>query len=140
MNARSSTWLGAAGLGLGRLFLASLFILEGWSKLRGYDAAATYMDRFGVPGVFLPAVIAVELTGGLMIAVGWQTRLAAVVLALFSVLAACLFHVNFSDRNQLLHFEKDLAIAGGLLVLAIAGPGRWSVEGSAGEYQTVDGR
>jgi putative oxidoreductase len=98
------------------------------------------MDRFGVPGVFLPAVIAVELTGGLMIAVGWQTRLAAVVLALFSVLAACLFPANFSDRNQLLHFEKDLAIAGGLLVLAIAGPGRWSVEGSAGEYQTVDGR
>ncbi len=139
MNARSSAWLGATGLGLGRLLLASLFILEGWSKLRGYDAAAAYMDRFGVPGVLLPALIAIELAGGLMIAVGWQTRLAAVVLALFSVLAACLFHANW-DRNQLLHFEKDLATAGGLLVLAIAGAGRWSAEGSAGAYRTVDGR
>jgi putative oxidoreductase len=47
------------------------------------------------------------------------------------VLAAVLFHANFADRNQLLHFEKDLAIAGGLLLLAITGPGPWSVESRA---------
>jgi putative oxidoreductase len=85
------------------------------------------MQRYGVPGVLLPAVIALELVGGVMIAVGWRARLAAAALAVFCVLAAGLFHFNFADRNQLLHFEKDLAIAGGLLLLAITGPGPWSV-------------
>jgi putative oxidoreductase len=130
MTSPSSTVYGA-GLALGRLLLASLFILEGWSKLRGYDGAVTYMQRYGIPGAFLPAVIALELVGGVMIAIGWQARLAAAALATFCVLAAVLFHANFADRNQLLHFEKDLAIAGGLLLLAITGPGPWSVESRA---------
>ena len=63
-----------------------------------------------------------------MIAVGWQTRIAAVALAGFCILAAVLFHGNISDRSHLLHLEKDLAIAGGLLVLAVAGPGRFALE------------
>jgi putative oxidoreductase len=127
----SSPHLTSAGLALGRLLLASIFILEGWSKLRGYEAATAYMTRFGVPGVLLPAVIALEFGCGLMIAVGWRTRLAAAALAVFCVLAAFLFHTNVADRNQLLHFEKDLALAGGLLVLAIAGAGQWSIDGRA---------
>ena len=127
----SSPHLISAGLALGRLLLASIFILEGWSKLRGYEAATAYMTRFGVPGVLLPAVIALELGCGLMIVVGWRTRLAAAALAVFCVLAAFLFHTNVADRNQLLHFEKDLALAGGLLVLAIAGAGQWSIDGRA---------
>lgn len=122
-----SSPFGPSVLAIGRLLLATIFLLEGWSKLRGYDAAAAYMTRFGVPGALLPAVIAVEIVGGLMIAAGWQTRVAAAGLAIFCILAAVLFHANLADRNQLLHFEKDLAIAGGLLVLAVAGAGRWSL-------------
>ena len=72
-----------------------------------------------------------EILGGVMIAAGWQTRIAAAGLAIFCVLAAVLFHANVADRNQLLHFEKDLAIAGGLLVLAVACPGRWSLSRQA---------
>jgi len=127
MPATTTPALTAAGLAVGRLLLAGLFILEGWSKIRGYDAALAYMQRYGVPAVLLPAVIALELVGGIMIAVGWWTRLAALALAVFCVLAAVLFHANLADRNQLLHFEKDLAIAGGLLLLAVTGPGRWSI-------------
>jgi putative oxidoreductase len=127
MPAATTPALTAAGLAVGRLLLAGLFILEGWSKIRGYDAALAYMQRYGVPAVLLPAVIALELVGGIMIAVGWWTRLAALALAVFCVLAAVLFHANLADRNQLLHFEKDLAIAGGLLLLAVTGPGRWSI-------------
>jgi putative oxidoreductase len=129
MKPEASGSLEAAGLAAGRLLLAALFILEGWNKLRGYDTATAYMDRYGVPGALLPAVIALELGAGLMIAVGWQTRLAALALSLFCVLAAVLFHGNISDRGQVLHFEKDLTIAGGLLVLAVAGAGRWSFDG-----------
>jgi putative oxidoreductase len=127
MRLEASGPLAAAGLTIGRLMLAGLFIVEGWSKVRGYQAATAYMDRFGVPGTLLPAVIALELGAGLMIAVGWQTSLAAVALAAFCVLTAVLFHGNIADRNQLLHLEKDLAIAGGLLVLAAAGSGPWSL-------------
>jgi putative oxidoreductase len=72
------------------------------------------------------------LGGGLMIAVGWKARPASLALAIFCVLAAILFHANISDRSQLLHFEKDLAIAGGLLVLAVVGAGSWSLERDAG--------
>ena len=115
---------------IGRLLLAALFILEGWSKLRGYGAAAAYMERYAVPGALLPLVILAELGGGALIAVGWQTRLAALALAGFCVAAALLFHGNFADRNQVIHFEKDLAIAGGLLLLAAFGPGRYALEGS----------
>jgi putative oxidoreductase len=128
MPATTTPVSAAAGLAVGRLLLASLFLLEGWSKIRGYDAALAYMQRYGVPAILLPAVIALELVGGIMIAVGWWTRLAAFALAMFCVLAAVLFHANLADRNQLLHFEKDLAIAGGLLLLAITGPGPWSLE------------
>jgi putative oxidoreductase len=124
----SQATLRAAGLAIGRVLLAAIFLVEGWSKLRGYDAAATYMARFGVPGILLPAVIALELGGGLMIAIGWKARPAALALAAFCVLAALLFHANVSDRNQLLHLEKDLAIAGGLLVLAVVGGGSWSFD------------
>jgi len=113
---------------VGRLLLATLFVVEGWSKLRGYGPAMAYMERFSVPGALLPLVILAELGGGVLIAVGWQTRPAALVLAGFCIAAALLFHASFVDRNQLLHFEKDLAIAGGLLALFACGAGRYSLE------------
>jgi putative oxidoreductase len=122
--------VGAAAALVGRLLLGSLFLIEGWSKLKGYGAAAAYMERFSVPGLLLPAVIAIELGAGLLLVVGWQARCAALALAIFCVVAALMFHLNFADRNQVLHFEKDLAIAGGLLVLAAFGPGRFSIEGT----------
>src|SRR5262245_36285312 len=120
--------LASAGLLAGRLLLALIFVHEGWSIIGGYSGAAAYMQRFGVPGVLLPAVIALELGGGLLIAAGVVTRLVAVAFAVFCVLTAMLFHWQFADGNQLLHFQKDFAIAGGFLVLAVSGPGNWSVD------------
>ncbi len=87
------------------------------------------MARAGVPGSLLPVVIAVELLGGLLIVIGWQTRLVAIGLAIFTLLAAYLFHMNFGDRNQTIHFMKNVAIAGGFLALAAGGPGAWSIDG-----------
>jgi putative oxidoreductase len=114
---------------VGRLLLAALFVIEGWGKVQAYGPALSYMRRYGVPGELLPLVIAAELGGGLLLAIGWQARWAAMALAAFCVAAAVLFHTSFADRNQLLHFEKDLAIAGGLLVVFAFGPGRWSLTG-----------
>ncbi len=112
----------------GRLLLSALFLHEAWSKLTGYDAALAYMQAFGVPGQLLPLAIAAELTCGLLILIGYQTRTAAIILAGFCMATAVLFHTRFADRNQLLHFEKDLAIAGGFLVLFARGAGAWALD------------
>jgi putative oxidoreductase len=118
----------AAGLLAGRLLLALIFVHEGWSLIDSHSGAAAYMQRFGVPAMLLPAVIALQLGGGLLIVTGAFTRLVAPLFAIFCMLAAVLFHRQFADGNQLLHFQKDLAIAGGFLVLAVSGPGSWSVD------------
>jgi putative oxidoreductase len=113
---------------IGRLLLSALFLHEAWSKLAAYAAAAAYMQAFGVPGPLLPLAIAVELGCGLLILVGYQTRTAALILAGFCVATAVLFHAKFGVRNELLHFEKDLAIAGGLFVLFAHGAGAWAID------------
>lgn len=117
----------AAGL-IGRVMLAAIFVLSGWEKIWGYEGTAQYMQSQGVPGILLPLVIFVELVGGLLVAIGWQTRLAALGLAGFTLAAAVLFHFP-ADQAQAIHFMKNLAISGGMLVLVMAGPGAWSAEG-----------
>src|SRR5215471_6183344 len=112
----------------GRLLLAAIFLHEAWSKLTGYSAALAYMQAFGVPGQLLPLAIAVEVGCGVLILCGYHTRAAALLLAGFCLVTAVLFHSKFGDRNQLLHFEKDLAIAGGLLVLFAHGGGAWALD------------
>jgi putative oxidoreductase len=118
----------AAAALAGRLLLAPIFLHEAWSKLTGYSAALTYMQAFGIPGQLLPLAIAVELGCGVLILCGYYTRAAALLLAGFCLATAALFHTKFGDRNQLLHFEKDLAIAGGLLVLFAHGGGAWALD------------
>jgi len=113
---------------LGRLLLSAIFLHEAWAKLTGYAMTIAYMQAFGVPGAVLPLAIGFELGCGLMILFGFQTRIAALMLAGFCVATALLFHTKLGDRNQLLHFEKDLAIAGGFLVLAALGGGAWSID------------
>jgi putative oxidoreductase len=113
---------------LGRLGLAAIFILSGLSKITGYADTQAYMASQGVPGGLLPLVIAVELGGGLAVAVGWLTRLAALGLAGFSIAAAVLFHYQPADQMQMIMFMKNIAIAGGFLVLFAQGAGEWSID------------
>ena len=101
---------------------------KAWSKLTGYAGAIAYMHSFGVPGQLLPLAIATELSCGLLIVLGFYTRAAALALAAFSVATAVLFHNDLGNRNQLLHFEKDLAIAGAFLVLFAHGAGAWALD------------
>ena len=113
---------------LGRLLLAAIFLHEAWSKLTGYAAALAYMKAFGVPAWLLPFAIAVEAGCAFLIVIGYRTRLAAFVLAGFCVATAALFHTKLGDRNQLLHFEKNLAMAGGFLVLLAHGGGACAID------------
>lgn len=110
-----------------RVLLSAIFVAAGYNKIGGYDGTMQYMESAGVPGVLLPAVIALELGGGLMILLGLFSRWAALALAAFSVVAALLFHANFADQMQAAAFMKNLALAGGLLLLFANGPGAWAV-------------
>jgi putative oxidoreductase len=112
----------------GRLLLAWIFVHEGFSLATNFDAASVSMAKQGVPAFALMATIALQLAAGFAIAVGWYAQLGAAALGVFCLTTAMLFHRNFAVRNELLHFEKDLAIAGGMLVLMLHGAGRWSMD------------
>lgn len=113
---------------LGRIGLALIFIVSGWSKIGGYAATQGYMDAMGVPSSLLPIVIAVELLGGLAVLFGFATRWAALGLAVFALATGFLFHGAAGDQNQAIHLMKNIAIAGGFLVLAAQGAGRFSID------------
>lgn len=113
---------------LGRLLLVGLFLAAGASKITGYAGTQQYMAAMGVPGALLPLVIALEIGGGLAILLGWQTRVAALLLAGFSLVSAVIFHANFADQIQQILFLKNVSIAGGLLLLVAHGPGAYSLD------------
>jgi putative oxidoreductase len=114
---------------ISRLLLAWLFVHEGVTLASNFGPAAEGMAKMGVPSSMLVATIALQLLAGIGIASGWQARLGAAGLGLFCLATAVLFHHNFAVRNELLHFDKDLAIAGGMFVLMIRGAGAWSLDG-----------
>jgi putative oxidoreductase len=115
----------------GRLLLSLIFILAGYGKLTGIAGTAGWFGSIGLP---FPTAVAVlvgllEFFGGLAILVGYKTRIAAVALALFTIAATLIAHLDFSDQVQVLFFQKNLAIAGGLAVLAAFGAGALSIDG-----------
>lgn len=112
----------------GRILLASLFLLSGLTKMAGYGATAAYMTSMGVSSALLPIVIATEVLGSLAIIVGWHTRIAAFLLAGFTLLAAALFHNNLGDQIQMIMFLKDVAITGAFLMLVANGAGALSLD------------
>jgi putative oxidoreductase len=115
---------------VGRFGLSAIFVLSGVAKLgAGYEGTQGYMEAMGVPGGLLPVVIAAEILGGLAVAAGFLTRWAALGLAVFSVLSAFLFHFQLADQMQFINFFKNIAIAGGFLVLAAHGASRFSIDG-----------
>ncbi len=117
------TYLAPHGATLGRILIALIFVVSGYNKIVGYEGTAAFMARFSVPGILLPLVILTELGGGLALIAGWQTRIAAFLLAGFTLLAAIIFHTDFANQVQYVFFMKNLAIAGGLLALVAHGPG-----------------
>jgi len=111
-----------------RSFLAAIFLISGLGKIGQYAGTQAYMAATGVPDQLLPLVIALEVAGAVAIIVGWQTRFAALALAGFSVVAALLFHGNVQDQIQMIMLLKNIAIAGGFLLLSVHGAGPWSLD------------
>ncbi|USG62928.1 DoxX family protein [Sneathiella marina] len=113
---------------IGRILVAALFLPAGVSKLANYSGMQQYMESGGVPGILLPLVILLEIGGGLALIVGWQTRIAAFLLAGFCVVSGILFHFQPEDQIQMILLMKNIAVAGGLLVLVGVGAGTFSLD------------
>ena len=122
-----------------RLLLSFMFILSGLQKITGYAGTQQYMEAMGVPGALLPLAILTEIAGGIALLLGWQARIAAVLLAGFSVISGLLFHFlpslgmeGMAAQGEMISFMKNLTIAGGMLMVVAAGPGKWSLDARAG--------
>ena len=120
---------------LGRIFLALLFVVSGIGKITGYAGTAAVMASKGLPlvDILLPLTIAVELGGGLLLALGWKARWAAAALFLFLIPTTLIFHQFWGIdpklvQMQKIHFLKNVAILGGMLLVLAIGAGAWSVD------------
>lgn len=111
-----------------RVLLSLMFVTSGINKISAYAGTQGYMDAMGGPSGLLPLVIALEILGGLAVMLGWQTRIAAFLLAGFTLLSALLFHANFGDQMQMIMFMKNVSIAGGFLMIVALGAGAFSLD------------
>jgi putative oxidoreductase len=111
-----------------RLLMACIFIVSGWAKIEHYAGAQRFVESLGLPGALMPAIILVELGGSLALAVGYQTRLAAFLLAGFSLTAGSLVHLHPGDHEHMIVFMDNLAMAGGLLLFVQYGGGAFSLD------------
>jgi len=119
---------------LGRILLAVIFLLSGFGKLTAISGTAAYFGGLGLPLPTVTAVVVglIELLGGLAVLVGFQTRIAAVVLAVFTVATGLVAHTGWADQMQMIQFLKNLAITGGFLLLASSGAGAYSIDAKRG--------
>ena len=113
---------------IGRIFLSTVFLIAGVNKIFNYEGTTTYMESFGVPDfLYIPAII-LEILFPLLIIIGYQTKISALIMAIFSISLAIIFHTDFSNQMQVMSFLKNFAIAGGFIIIFVNGPGRWSVD------------
>jgi putative oxidoreductase len=113
---------------LGRVLLSAFFLHEGYDKIVNFADTVSYMEDFGVSPRLLPLVIVAELGGGLLVLTGLFARPAAIALAGYCLLTALFFHRGFDDADQVIHFQKNVTMAGGFLMLAAYGAGAWSLD------------
>ncbi|MCF6272590.1 MAG: DoxX family protein [Rhodobacteraceae bacterium] len=112
----------------GRVLIAVMFVLAGVGKIFAFADTQGFMEAFGVPGSLLIPTILFEIGAGLAVIIGWQTRLAALALAGFSVVSAIIFHADFADPVQSTIFLKNVGLAGGFLFLVANGAGAYSLD------------
>jgi putative oxidoreductase len=126
---------------VGRVLLGLIFVMSGVNKITDPEGTQQYMAAMGITTAttFLYAgAVALEVAGGLSVVLGVWARWGAAALILFMIPATLVFHTNFGDQNQTIHFLKNLAMVGGLLYVVAYGSGRWSVDGEARTPQDAE--
>jgi len=113
---------------LGRLLLSAIFLINGIGKIFNYEGTIQYMENFDVPGYLIIPAITVEILFPILLILGYYTKFSALVLSLFTLALAVIFHTEFSNQMQLMSFLKNIAIAGGFLIIFVYGPGKYSLD------------
>ena len=112
----------------GRILISALFLLNGIFKISNYDGTIGWMESFGMPGILLIPAIILEIAGPVLIIIGYKTKLAAGLLSLFCIATAFIFHNDFANQMQLTSFLKNIALAGGFLILFVNGAKGFSLD------------
>ena len=115
---------------VGRTLIAVIFFVSGFGKLMAPDATMAYIGSLGLPAPALGLIgaLVLELAGATLLVIGYKTRVVALLLAGYAVVTALIFHHALADQNQMFHFLKNLAMAGGLLQVVAFGAGAFSLD------------
>ena len=113
---------------IGRVLISLVFLLSGYNKIFNYNSTVGWMEGFGVPGFLLWPAIILEILLPLLIIVGYKTKFAAIILAIFSIATALIFHLEFTNQMQTIQLLKNFGLAGGFIFIAINGPKDWAID------------
>ena len=113
---------------LGRILLSAIFLINGIGKIFNYEGTIQYMENFDVPAYLIIPAIIVEILFPILLIIGYYTKFSALVLSLFTLVLAVIFHTDFLNQMQLMSFLKNIAIAGGFLIIFVYGPGKYSLD------------
>ena len=112
----------------GRIFISLIFLLAGVAKIFNQEGTIDYMESFGIPGILLIPAIITEILFPILVIIGYKTKVSALILSLTAILFAIIFHTDFSNQMEMNAFMKNLAIAGGFLIIFVNGAGKYSVD------------
>jgi putative oxidoreductase len=123
-------WLKSLGSLIGRILLVLIFLHSGIGKIENFEGTAQYMAKYGMPytSFFLFGAAIFELAGSVFVILGYYARFGALLLLLFLIPTTIIFHTNFDDPNQMIHFMKNVSMFGGCLILLAVGAGRFSLD------------
>ena len=113
---------------IGRIFISLIFLLSGYNKIFNYGDTVDWMEGFGIPGFLLWPAILLEIILPILIIIGYRTQISAILLSMFCIATAAIFHFDFDNQMQTIAFLKNFALAGGFLFIAVHGPKDWSLE------------
>ena len=113
---------------IGRIFISLIFLLSGYNKIFNYRDTVTWMEGFGIPGFLLWPAIVLEIIFPVLVIIGYRTKISAILLSIFCIATALIFHFDFANQMQTIAFLKNLGLAGGFLIIAAHGPKDWAVD------------
>tara|TARA_B100001123_G_C14967607_1_gene890291 strand:+ start:404 stop:775 length:372 start_codon:yes stop_codon:yes gene_type:complete len=113
---------------IGRIFLSLIFLIAGIRKIFNIEGTLDYMWNYGLADYLLAPAIIIEILFPILVIIGYKTKLSSLILSLFAILLAIIFHNDFNNQMQLMSFLKNFAIAGGFLIIFVKGPGKYSLD------------
>ena len=113
---------------VGRVFISLVFLLSAYNKIFNYEGTVAWMEGYGVPGFLLWPTIILEIILPVLIIIGYKTKVSAIILAIFSIATAFIFHLDFSNQMQVIALLKNLGLAGGFIFIAVNGSKDWAFD------------